>query len=231
MAKATTVRFSDEIFARLDQASSRTGMPVNSIVVAACLEWMDRHTPWQGSLAVPAPNLSVLATAPRWATLRRAVIEAVAGRTAATSRYPFEGFTEAAQQMLTTAQSEGTKTGLSYIGTEHLLLAGLADPNSHAGQALATLGITEPAVREALANKEIHGWPPPKHMLLPTSRVKAVIKLAFETCSQASETKVSTGHILIALAAEGDGIAARILQDAGATPEAIARALPAQPEA
>ena len=45
MTKATTIRFTDDVFARLDQASSWTGMPVNSIVVAACLEWMQRHSP------------------------------------------------------------------------------------------------------------------------------------------------------------------------------------------
>lgn len=230
MAKATTVRFSDEIFARLDQASSRTGLPVNSIVVAACLEWMDRHTPAPGSMVLPAPSLSVLAPAPRWATLRRAMVEASAGRTPST-KYPFDAFTEAAQQMLTAAQSEATKTGLSYIGTEHLLLAALANPESQAGQALGALGVTKSAVREALANKEIQGTLPAKHVLVPTSRVKSVIEIAFETCAQASEIKVTTGHLLIALAAEGDGIAARILLDAGATPEAIARALPAEPEA
>ncbi|MFI4972744.1 MAG: hypothetical protein ACHP7H_08690, partial [Hyphomicrobiales bacterium] len=58
MAKATTVRFTDEIFARLDQASARTGMPVNSIVIAACLEWMQRHTPVpsQPAMGVELPS-------------------------------------------------------------------------------------------------------------------------------------------------------------------------------
>src|SRR6266480_2338806 len=98
MARATTVRFSDEMFARLDQAAARTGMPVNSIVIAACLEWMQRHTPPAGTLSVPVP-------APRWATIRRAVVESVARR-GPTGVYPFERFTATAQKFLTAAQTE-----------------------------------------------------------------------------------------------------------------------------
>src|SRR5260370_35984201 len=86
MPKATTVRFTDEMFARLDQASARTGMPVNSIVIAACLEWMQRHTPGEpsGQVEFPAerPRLTVpsLAAAPVWSTMRRALEPAVAKR-------------------------------------------------------------------------------------------------------------------------------------------------------
>ena len=122
-------------------------MPVNSIVVAACLEWMDRHTPDPRSLVMPAANLSVLIPAPRWATLRRAV-EVAAVRRSTSGSYPFDRFTLRAKKMLTAAQLEATKAGVSYIGTEHLLLAALADPESHAGSALVTLGVTEKAVRD-----------------------------------------------------------------------------------
>src|SRR2546428_7675841 len=82
MPKATTVRFTDERFARLDQASARTGMPVNSIVIAACLEWMQRHTPVPGETRVDVnlPPEARLTVPPRWATLRRAVEGAVGKR-------------------------------------------------------------------------------------------------------------------------------------------------------
>src|SRR5205814_8797971 len=72
--------------------------------------------------------------------------------------------------------------------------------------------------------------PPPVHGLLPTDRVRLVVELAFQICAEAGANLVSTGHILIALAAEGGGIAAKVLKDAAATPENIARALPAEPE-
>src|SRR5205807_1209551 len=77
VAKATTVRFTDEMFERLDQASARTGMPVNSIDIAACLEWMQRHTPTPSSQSIAAVEQGgweprARAVPPRWATILRA---------------------------------------------------------------------------------------------------------------------------------------------------------------
>src|SRR5712692_10465160 len=100
MAKPTTVRFTDELYQRLDQASARTGLPVNSIVIAACLEWMQRHIPDAG----PAPASTVppqavrLPGPPRWATVRRAVERAVADKLPA-HLYPFDRFSAHAQEM------------------------------------------------------------------------------------------------------------------------------------
>src|SRR5580704_2557442 len=111
MAKATTVRFTDEVFGRLDQASARTGMPVNSIVIAACLEWMQRHTPMTAQLpGVDLPSTEGLpfAVPPRWATIRRAVEQARLMR-APKSAYPFERFTGGAQKLLALAQAEAEK--------------------------------------------------------------------------------------------------------------------------
>src|SRR6266852_2975879 len=103
MPKATTVRFTDEMFARLDQASARTGMPVNSIVIAACLEWMQRHTPtpMESRLDVELPTTEGLRVTvpPRWATIRKAVEQAVGKRPPA-GMYPFQRFTDSAQKLL-----------------------------------------------------------------------------------------------------------------------------------
>src|SRR5260370_2474968 len=106
--KATTVRFTDEMFARLDQASARTGMPVNSIVIAACLEWMERHTPSpmepRSGVELPTTEGMRMTVPPRWATIRRAVEQAV--RKHPSTMYPFEPFTSGAQKLLTVAQTE-----------------------------------------------------------------------------------------------------------------------------
>ena len=111
-------------------------MPVNSIVVAACLEWMQRHMPeqvWQPErplgMAFPA--------APRWSTIRRAMRQA--GR--APSMYPFERFSEHAKTLLTHAQEEAERQTLSYIGTEHLLLACFTEQAFQSRQILDALGV------------------------------------------------------------------------------------------
>jgi hypothetical protein len=227
--RATTLRLTDEVYARLDQASARTGMPVNSIVIAACLEWLMRHTPDTfvpelASVAPPGP--------PRWATLRRAVVQAVGSRSPSPF-YPFERFTTKSQGLLRAAQEEAKKTGFTYIGTEHLLLAAFADAESHSARTLAQMGIHERTVRAALQHMVFNKPAPRNPGIIPTSRVKKVIEIAFKLCGAAGDPNVSTGHILLALATEREGIAAHVLKDMGATPERIKSAMEAltEPEA
>jgi hypothetical protein len=228
MAKATTVRFTDEIFGRLDQASARTGMPVNSIVIAACLEWMQRHTP-----VTPLPGLAIelpstegmpFAVAPRWATIRRAVEQAVLKR-APMSAYPFQQFTTSAQKLLAVAQAEAEKGGHSYIGTEHMMLAAFGDADFQSAKILAAIGVEEAVARatleKVLDKKKLKVRP----KIIPTSRVKILIELAFNLCSEAGDSRVSTGHLLLGLATEAEGIGAHILKDLGATRERIAAEL------
>jgi hypothetical protein len=225
MPKATTVRFTDEMFARLDQASARTGMPVNSIVIAACLDWMQRHTPVPGTEPGPEVVLTgfgprAVTVPPRWATLRRAVELAVGKRTTA-GMYPFERFTPSAQQLLTLAQTEALKAGFSYIGTEHMLLAAFGDASFLSAKLLAAMSIKEEAVRstlDRLLGKKKRAVPT---KIIPTSRVKKVIELAFQLCGSMGDARVSTAHMLLALATEGEGIAAHVLKDLGATRQRI----------
>jgi ClpA/ClpB-like protein len=225
MPKATTVRFTDEIFARLDQASARTGMPVNSIVIAACLEWMQRHTPAGAAdpgadIELTGPGPRAVTVPPRWATLRRAVELAVGKRTAA-GMYPFERFTPSAQKLLTLAQTEALKAGFSYIGTEHMLLAAYGDADFQSAKILAALSVDEGAVRSVLDKVLGRKKRAVPTKIIPTSRVKKVIETSFQLCGSMGDPRVSTGHMLLALATEGEGIAAHVLKDLGATRQRI----------
>jgi hypothetical protein len=197
-------------------------MPVNSIVVAACLEWMERHTP---RAFAPEPGLvASMPAAPRWATIRRAVVQAI-GKQPPSSLYPFGRFTTAAQSLLAKAQAEAKVAGVPYIGTEHLLLAGFADPQSHAARILAELGLMEDSVRGSVEKILSRPRPRADQRFVPTSRVKKVIELAFNICGAAGDPRVSTGHILLALSTEGGGMAARVLTELGATTDRIDKAL------
>ena len=218
MPKATTVRFTDEMFGRLDQASARTGMPVNSIVIAAVLEWMERHTPAPGE-----PRLDVLqhlTVPPRWATLRRAV-EVAVGKRASQSLYPFERFTSKAKSFLTLSQTEALNAGYSYIGTEHMLLAAFGEPDFQSAKVLAALGVEEARARSAIKHLLGTKKMPIPTKIIPTSRVKIVIEQAFKLCSAAGDPKVSTAHLLLGLVVEEEGIAAHVLKDLGGTRERI----------
>jgi hypothetical protein len=209
VAKATTVRFTDEMYARLDQASARTGMPVNSIVIAACLEWMQRHTPdpavpTQVGFGLPIPQ------APRWATLRRALGQVALG---GQRRYPFASFTDHAQELLMQSNTEAQRLGHSFIGTEHLLLASFGD-GFRSARVLAELGVKRNDVDERLQTALGRETGTLRRRIVPTSRVKKVIELAFQVAGEGN--RVATDHILLALSQEGDGFAAHVLNDLGA---------------
>lgn len=202
-------------------------MPVNSIVVAACLEWMQRHTPTSG--IEPAEAAGLRLTPPRWSTIRRA-IEQVTVRPTTKGMYPFERFSERAKKLLTLSQEEAEKAGLSYIGTEHLLYACFADPEFQSSAILASLEVNEKDVRAAV-DQVLSGKKPHRgKRVMPTSRVKRVIEMAFGFCSEMGHPTVGTGHILFALAAEGQGIGAQVLADLGATTDRISEELRKQPD-
>jgi ATP-dependent Clp protease ATP-binding subunit ClpC len=135
--------------------------------------------------------------------------------------YPFERFTPSAQQLLTLAQTEALKAGFSYIGTEHMLLAAFGDASFLSAKLLAAMSIEEEAVRstlDRLLGKKKRAVPT---KIIPTSRVKKVIELAFQLCGSMGDARVSTAHMLLALATEGEGIAAHVLKDLGATRQRI----------
>ena len=227
MPRASTVRFTEELYARLDQASARTGLPVNSIVIAACLDWLQRHAP---PTQVVGPNLlsadvlregSAFKQAPRWATLRRAVELAAKPLARHLEAYPFDRFTDHAKELLTLAQVEAEKSGVSYIGTEHLLLACFGNPEFHSAKTLTALGITYAEVGAAIDKALGDKRPAQRPRIIPTSRVKRVIEIAFNLGGSMGDPRVDTSHLLLALATEGDGIAAHVLSDLGATKERI----------
>ena len=157
---------------------------------------------------------------PRWATIRRAVEQAMAKR-APMSAYPFGQFTSNAQKLLTLAQAEAEKGGHSYIGTEHMMLAAFGDPDFQSAKILAAIGVEEAVARETLEKvldkKKLKIRP----KIIPTSRVKILIDLAFNLCGESGDSRVSTGHLLLGMATEAEGIGAHILKDLGATRERI----------
>jgi ATP-dependent Clp protease ATP-binding subunit ClpC len=135
--------------------------------------------------------------------------------------YPFEQFTPSAQKLLTLSQTEALKAGFSYIGTEHMMLAAFGDADFQSAKILAALGVEETAVRSALDKVLGRKKRAVPTKIIPTSRVKKVIEQAFQLCSEMGDPRVSTGHVLLALATEGEGIAAHVLKDLGATKERI----------
>ena len=138
--------------------------------------------------------------------------------------YPFERFTEEAKKVLTLAQEEAERGKHSYIGTEHLLL-GILRGDGPGARALATLDVRSDAVRQTIESVIGRNEKLIIQQIIPTSRVKKVIELSFEEASSEGHQYVDSGHMLIAIMREGEGIAARVLFDLGTAMDEIKAAV------
>ena len=135
--------------------------------------------------------------------------------------YPFERFTEDGKRTLTLAQEEAERSHNSYIGTEHLLLGLLRVDRGTAYRVLTELGVEIGRVREVIKSVIGRNERIIVQSIIPTSRVKKVIELSFEEARRMGANEVDTGHILLGLIIEGEGIAAHVLVDLGATLEKV----------
>jgi ATP-dependent Clp protease ATP-binding subunit ClpC len=127
----------------------------------------------------------------------------------------FARFDERARATVTLAQEEAAALGADYIGTEHLLLGLLREPESIAGRVLANLAVGIDDVRERAAQVR-----PPDHHVSGTpplaARSRRVLELAEELAEEHGlERRVGTEEVLLALVRGDGGPGARILRDLG----------------
>lgn len=135
--------------------------------------------------------------------------------------YPFERFSESAKGSLTRAQREAENGGQSYIGTEHLLLGLAGQEDGLAAMALSNFGLELLTVRAIIRQALVQDRPSALSQIIPTSRVKRIIEMAFELARSENSSFVDTGHLLVAIADEGHGIAAQVLVDRGIPPSRV----------
>lgn len=189
--RQTTVRFSEDMYGRLEQAGEATGLPINSIVVVACLDWLRAHQP------------------EAWAAVKREPVK-LGGL------YPFDRFTVSAQGALKLAQEAVNRARHMYVGTEHLALGLLGERECMAARTLRALGTDLEKVRTML-----EAVTPPTEVVsyfgtrglqpVPTSRLKRAIEFAFDEASKAKSLSVGTGHLLLGILVLGEGPAATLL--------------------
>jgi Clp amino terminal domain, pathogenicity island component len=121
-------------------------------------------------------------------------------------------FTTPARRVVVTAQAEARQLGQSHIGTEHLLLGLLAQPEELAARTLERLHVSAGAVRAEIERIVGRGPATAEERPVPLApRVKKVLELATREALRRSQPAVRCEHLLMALLAEGNGLAARIL--------------------
>jgi hypothetical protein len=206
--RATTIRFSDSMYQRLEAAGELTGLPINSIVVVACLEWLDAHQTEAAATGMPFPPSKAQAWAKNLIPL---------GMRKGT--FPFDRFSAQAKEALLMAQEEAEKHRQGYIGPEHLLLGLLRVKTGFAATVLPSLGIDAAVVEAKLESPQDKS---PIQRLIPTSRTKRVIETAFRLASDMQHRCVGTGHLLLGLITEADGATVAVFMEKEVTPDRIA---------
>jgi ATP-dependent Clp protease ATP-binding subunit ClpC len=124
----------------------------------------------------------------------------------------YDRFTPRARWVMEQAAREAKRMEHDYIGTEHVLLALLADHQGHAHRALKQLLADQrkiAAETEKLAERGSHNMAIGK--LRQTSHVKNVLQCAHEESQTRQLKYVGTCMLLLGLLREEDGIAAMVL--------------------
>jgi lysophospholipase L1-like esterase len=128
-------------------------------------------------------------------------------------------WSNSAKQVLTLAQDEAARPRHSYIGTEHLFLGLLKERDGVVRWLLKRRGVTyrrvRPTIYQVLGRRGRIVINAPN--IIPTSRVRKVLRIAAHEAQSDGADSVGPEHILLAIISEGEGIAAHMLSDMGVT--------------
>ncbi|KAA0930050.1 ATP-dependent protease ATP-binding subunit ClpC [Bacillus sp. ANT_WA51] len=126
----------------------------------------------------------------------------------------FGRFTERAQKVLALAQEEALRLGHNNIGTEHILLGLIREGEGIAAKALQALGLGSDKIQKEVESLIGRGQEM-SQTIHYTPRAKKVIELSMDEARKLGHSYVGTEHILLGLIREGEGVAARVLNNLG----------------
>ncbi len=126
----------------------------------------------------------------------------------------FGRFTERAQKVLALSQEEAVRLGHNNIGTEHILLGLVREGEGIAAKALSSLGLETEKIQEEVEQLIGRGQKV-SQTIHYTPRAKKVIELSMDEARKLGHSYVGTEHILLGLIREGEGVAARVLNNLG----------------
>lgn len=126
----------------------------------------------------------------------------------------FGRFTERAQKVLALAQEEALRLGHNNIGTEHILLGLVREGEGIAAKALQALGLGSEKIQKEVESLIGRGQEM-SQTIHYTPRAKKVIELSMDEARKLGHSYVGTEHILLGLIREGEGVAARVLNNLG----------------
>jgi Clp amino terminal domain, pathogenicity island component len=127
----------------------------------------------------------------------------------------FERFSSRARNAVRLAQEETRRLGHTSVGTEHLLLGLLSEPEGLGARALVAVGVPLDGLRAEVERTIGRGEGAPAGHLPFQPRSKKVLELALREALQLGCNYIGTEHILLGLVREGEGVAAQVLVGPG----------------
>ena len=124
----------------------------------------------------------------------------------------FERFTGRARHVVVLAQEEARLLNHNDIGTEHVLLGLLGEPESVGGSVLTSFGITRDSARVEVEEMVGKGKKAPTGHIPFTPRAKKTLELSLREALAIKHNYIGTEHILLGLIREGEGVAAQIMR-------------------
>jgi ATP-dependent Clp protease ATP-binding subunit ClpA len=127
----------------------------------------------------------------------------------------FERFTNRARHAVVLAQEEARRLQHNYIGTEHVLLGLLGEPEGLAARALQRFGVSLEEMREEVRAIVGTGSGKVSGHIPFTPRAKKTLELALREALQLHHNYIGTEHILLGVIGEGEGVGAQVLRQHG----------------
>ncbi|VVB05081.1 unnamed protein product [Arabis nemorensis] len=133
----------------------------------------------------------------------------------------FERFTEKAIKVIMLSQEEARRLGHNFVGTEQILLGLIGEGTGIAAKVLKSMGINLKDSRVEVEKIIGRGSGFVAVEIPFTPRAKRVLELSLEEARQIGHNYIGSEHLLLGLLREGEGVAARVLENLGADPTNI----------
>lgn len=127
----------------------------------------------------------------------------------------FERFTEKAIKVIMLAQEEARRLGHNFVGTEQILLGLIGEGTGIAAKVLKSMGVNLKDARIEVEKIIGRGSGFVAVEIPFTPRAKRVLELSLEEARQLGHNYIGTEHLLLGLIREGEGVAARVLENLG----------------
>jgi len=127
----------------------------------------------------------------------------------------FERFTEKAIKVIMLAQEEARRLGHNFVGTEQILLGLIGEGTGIGPKVLKSMGVNLKDARVEVEKIIGRGSGFVAVEIPFTPRAKRVLELSLEEARQLGHNYIGTEHLLLGLIREGEGVAARVLENLG----------------